>query len=112
MEKVLEDFGAHCDCVVSYYTLVMNMTDNKEYCYGNAYKVCGAAFLKTMEDVEEYIQKATEYIANEYNIDLEYDIDENGKIQIFFTDSNDILIEGYYTSCSYPSIYTFKTEEE
>ena len=97
METILNNFKVRTTLSDVYYTLVLFMDYIGTDGYENAEEVCGEYNFKTKDDIEEYIQKAADYVATKYKIDLEYNIyDEEEQFEIVFSDSDKILIKGYW----------------
>lgn len=93
-----------------YYNLILNLKEKYDNLYPKAFGVCGYYNFSEMGDIETYIERAMEYIAEVYQLDLDFDIEQTTKgksVRIYLTDTNETLIEGTIIMMKEVAIYHF-----
>lgn len=96
-----------------YYNLIIKLSEKYAKVYPNAFNVCGYYNLKEITDIQTYIERAMEYVAEEYELDLDYKIEFNDReFKIYLTDTNETLINGYFKMMEETTIYHFNENIE
>lgn len=102
-----------------YYNLVLNLKEKYNETYEKGFDICGYYNFKAMKDVDTYLERAMEYLAEEYEIDVDCRVyygklpsSKQMSVIIFLTDSGETIVDGTITIMEEPTIYKFNENED
>ena len=106
-KEIIKKFNANVVADMKFFIVNLNMENQHYYAnrYPKAFDVCGYFNFSTIDDVESYMEKATDYIADAYKLDLGYSVryydekkpNKGGVLRIYFDDDKlDCFIEGRF----------------
>ena len=116
INNILSKFGANAIVEQNCFTLCLEMMNQHFYAdrYPKAFDVCHFINFQSIDDVETYIEKATNYIAEYYKIDLDYSIhywDEHNKnkgaVVRIYDDKSVCFIEGRVDCIGIIKVFSF-----
>ena len=118
VNNILSKFGANAIVEQNCFTLKLELMNQHYYAnrYPKAFDVCGYFNFQTMDDIDTYMEKATEYIAEAYKLDLKYSVnywdgkhkDKGANLRIYFTDDKlECFLEGRVTRQGEIQIFSF-----
>lgn len=103
-KDIVMDFCANAVVNETFYEVMLEMNNQDHFCpkYNKALDICGYWNFKTLDDVETFVEKCADYIADTYKVDLGHTInywekDKNlgAQIRIFFEDDKSLcFIDG------------------